>query len=211
MSNGIDISRYNDRNELLIGETMEMDMRSVKIFVDRNRFPDVRPGIFLIIRADNGGLIGYVGSKITKTKYGGEFIPIYIQYGEEARDLYGDIEKEYVYNVELYPLYEVDQDGNIRPSFTIYVKPHQPVYILHDDDLRHILTYGDEINLSFLLYVDLDDYIICRNMAIYLYRVLGDRYGLDYIFKEFLRYGLKNKSSIDVIINVFEEVSRYVE
>lgn len=209
MTSIIDLSKYRDKNDKLVGETMEVDIKAVKIFIASDKYPLVRPGIFLFVRSGEGGLVGYVGSKITKTKYGGEFIPIYFEYGEDAKLLYGDIESEYIYTVNLHPLYEIDRDGAIKASFTLYVKPHQPVYILDEEDVRRLLLVDGELNLSFLLYVDLNDYVLCRNLATYIYGILKDSYGLEDIFMEFLRYGRRNGTSLDVIINVFEEVGRH--
>ncbi len=89
------------------------------------------------------------------------------------------------------------------------VKPHQPVYLLEEDDVKAILYDGD-LDLSFLLYVKLDDYILCRNLFLYLYETLRDVASLDTLLYEFLSYAYRNGSSLEIVVNVFKEVEKSV-
>ncbi|HIQ13815.1 MAG TPA: hypothetical protein EYH44_05490 [Thermoprotei archaeon] len=205
MPKKIDIERYKGFNELVVGETMEVDVNHISIYISREKFGRVKPGTFLIVVSDEGGLIGVVGTKVSKTKYGGEFISIFLNYGDDAKKMYGDLENEYVYTVDLIPIYEVDVDGYIKPSFTIFVKPHQPVYLLEDYDIKN-LVFDGMLNLSFLLYIKLDDYILCRNLFQVIYDIVRDEVSLDDLLYQFLQYAYRNGSSLDIVVNIFKEV-----
>ena len=204
------LEKYRGINDVLVGETMEVRDNVITIFIAKEKFSVVRPGVFLIVSSGNGGLIGLVGTKISRTKYGGEFTSVVLDFGEDAEKMYGDLENEYLYTVDIIPIYEVDGSGVVKPFFSLVVKPHQPVYLLESDDVKTIL-YDGELDLSFLLYVKLDDYILCRNLYLYLYETLGGSVSLDTLLYEFLSYAYRNGSSLDIVVNVFKEVERGVE
>jgi len=206
----IAIEKYIGLSESLVGETMEVRDDVVTVFIAREKFSVVRPGVFLLVSSGDGGLIGLVGTKISKTKYGGEFTSVVLDFGEDAEKMYGDLENEYLYTVDIIPIYEVDGGGNVKSFFSLVVKPHQPVYLLEEDDVESILFDG-ELDLSFLLYVKLDDYILCRNLFLYLYETFKGRVSLDTLLYEFLSYAYRNGSSLEIVVNVFKEVGRSVE
>lgn len=210
MAKEISIGKYRGINDLLIGETMEVKGDIITVFIAREKFGVVRPGIFVLISSSDGGLVGLVGTKVSKTKYGGEFTSVVLDYGEDAEKMYGDLENEYLYTVDVIPIYEVDGRGKIKPSFSLVVKPHQPVYLLEADDVESIL-FDEELDLSFLLYVRLDDYILCRNLFLYLYEILRGRVSLETLLYEFLSYAYRNGSSLNIVVNVFKEVGRSVQ
>ncbi len=205
----IGLEKYRGMSDVLVGETMEVRDDVVTVFIAREKFGIVRPGVFLIVSSGDGGLIGLVGTKISKTKYGGEFTSVVLDFGEDAEKMYGDLENEYLYTVDIIPIYEVDGDGRVKPFFSLIVKPHQPVYLLEEDDVKAILYDGD-LDLSFLLYVKLDDYILCRNLFLYLYETLRDVASLDTLLYEFLSYAYRNGSSLEIVVNVFKEVEKSV-
>lgn len=198
MTGGIDLGRIG--LEDAVGEVYRLEGSDVVVYLLPDRLDRVRPGNFLYIDTGEGGVIVVAGSKAIDPKYAGKFQPRL----NRTSIMNVDTTRLYEFLFTTHPIYEVDSAGNIQRSFRLFVKPHNPVYLLPDDQVASLL--GEEPDLSFLRYLDLRDMILVRNLAAYLSRVLGRRLTLPELYKEFLRNSGNDIKVIETITRVFMEV-----
>ncbi len=198
MTGGIDLGRIGPDDA--VGEVYRLLGREVIVYLLPDRLESVRPGNFLYIDTGQGGVVVVAGSKAIDPKYAGKFRPR--MNSVAMRNM--DTTRLYEFLFTTHPIYEVDSAGNIQRSFKLFVKPHNPVYLLPDDQVASLL--GEEPDLSFLRYLDLRDMILVRNLAVYLSQVLSRRLTLPELYKEFLRNSGDDIRVIETVTRVFMEV-----
>jgi len=186
----------------VVGEVYRLIDSDIIIYLLPERLDWVNPGSFLYIDTGDGGIVALAGSKAIDPKYTGRFQPM---LGNKAREGL-DMSRLYEFLFRAHPIYEVDSSGNILRSFRLFVKPHNPVYLLSDEQVVDLL--GEEPDLSFLRYLNMMDVILVRNLAVYLSRLLAGRMGVEELYKEFLRSCGGNLEAQETVTRVFMEVVR---
>jgi len=203
----IDLSRYHEGSDKLIGEVMSIDDGYIYIMLYPDRYKYVGIATPFYISSDECGLIAFSSSNIIKAKYGKEFTLFKRDLREESYTIYPDIKSHYNYMVVAYNVYYVSRDGRIFKRRGCNPSPHDNVYILYGDDIINILNReGFNKDLFRILAEESPKPIFFRELLNLIKENLKE-YNIESLLMEMLdALYTAGYSKIDVFIRDFKEV-----
>jgi len=139
-----------------IGEVASISGNLINVFLYPHSYQSVSMGDFLLIVGGVGGYVGVVVRNLHKVRRERNFSLMGMDY-EEIKRLYPDIDRLYIYAIDLILVGYVTNDSKTIIGLSGSPRIHDPVYKMDDSDVKDIFIRLDGIDFSLFRY--LRDYL----------------------------------------------------
>ena len=204
------ISRYINLKRP-VGEVAGISGTNITVYLYPEAYEEVSMGDLLVVVSKLRNYVGVVVKNLHRVRRERSFSLMGMDY-EEIKKLYPDIDRLYVYALEVSLIgFSVDE-GSFNLGLGGAPRIHDPVYKLDSDDVVEVFKAGDDVSFSVFRY--LADYLsddvwvrefFSRNASV-LTRLGGMEYLLERLMDSLVWVGVPSKVFGRVVSTFIEEV-----